>query len=180
MNTPNCIFVKNEVIGKTKDEAIAASNLNLMVDATQSYNKWAKENITSEENVKEWMKDYLRKKKYDKPGLGAYIVTQTGSQDTRKRPYEFEKPKYDKRTHSFEKFYVGRSQTTGAEVFTEKTSKAAEQAAKEWTSKNQTGVDIYIEARVKEKNSLYAKCNYAPSKGTQPYKILSFGYNKVD
>ena len=73
------VFKKFEVIGKTKDEAIKnAAPFNLMVDATQSYKKWAKENSTNDDAVKDWMKDYLRKKKFDKPGIGAYIVTQTG------------------------------------------------------------------------------------------------------
>ena len=109
----NAIFKKFEVIGKTKDAAKEeVKNLTLMVDATQAYNKWAKEHVTNEDNVKDWMKDYLKKKKFDKAGLGAFIVTQTGSVDTRERPYKVEKPKYDKRTHSFEKFYVGRAQDT--------------------------------------------------------------------
>jgi len=177
----NLMFVKNEVMGKTKDEAIkAAAPMNLMVDATQAYKKWAKENITSEDNVKEWMKDYLRKKKFDKPGIGAYIVTQTGVQDTRERPYKVEKPKYEKRTHTPEKFYVGRAQDTNEEIFVEKTSKAAEQAAKEWIIENQVGVNISIEHKVKEKNSLYAIVNYVPSKGAQPYKILAFGFKAIE
>ena len=177
----NLMFKKNEFIGKTKDEAIkAAAPMNLMVDATQAFNKWKKENVTSEENVKEWMKDYLRKKKFDKPGIGAYIVTQSGVLDTRERPYKETKVKHEKRTHSFEKFYVGRTQDTNEEIFTEKTSKAASQAAKEWIIDNQAGVNIYVEARIKEKNSLYAKVDYVPSKGSQPYKILAFGFVSVE
>ena len=57
----NVYFKKFEVIGNTKDEAKKNSGLNLRVDATQAYNKWAKENATNEDNVKEWMKDYLKK-----------------------------------------------------------------------------------------------------------------------
>lgn len=171
------LFKKFEVIGKTKDELIAnAAPMNLMVDATQAYKKWAKENPTNEDNVKDWMKDYLKKKKFDKAGIGAYIITQSGVQDTRERPYKVEKVKYEKRTHTPEKFYIGRAKDTGAEIFCEKTSKAAEQAAKEFIIENQVGVDIFVEARYKEKNALYATVNYVPSKGTQPYKALVFGY----
>ena len=177
----NLMFKKFEVIGKTKDEAINAANpMNLMVDATQSYKKWAKENVTNEDNVKEWMKEYLKKKKFDKAGIGAYIVIQTGVQDTRERPYKVEKVKYEKRTHTPQKFYIGRAQDTGEELFCEKTSKAAEQSAKKWIIDNQIGVDIFVEARYKEKNALYAKVNYAPSKGAQPYKLLVFGYENID
>lgn len=175
------MFKKFEVIGKTKDAAKEeAKELTLMVDATQAYKKWAKDNATNEDNIKEWMKNYLKTKRYDKPGLGAFIVTQSGVQDTRERPYKVVKPKYDKRTHSFERFYVGRAQDTGTEIFTEKTSKAAEQAAKEWIIDNQVGVDIFVEARVKEKNALYESVNYTPSKGAQPYKLMVFGYVAID
>ena len=43
----NVFFTKFETIGLTKDEAIKNSKLNLRVDATQAYKKWAKENAGS-------------------------------------------------------------------------------------------------------------------------------------
>ena len=117
------VFKKFEVIGTTKDEAIKNANpLNLRVDATQAYKKWAKENATNEDDVREWMKDYLKKKKFTMPNDGAYIVLQSAVLDSRERPYKVEKPKYDARTHTPERFYVGRAQDTGEEVFIEKTS----------------------------------------------------------
>lgn len=176
----NVIFVKNEVIGVTKDEAIAnAAPLNLRVDATQAYKKWAKENATNDDNVKEWMKDYLKKKKFTMPNDGAYIVLQTAVLDSRERPYQVEKPKYEARTHSPEKFYVLRD-ATGNEVGREKTSKAAEQTAKEYVAEFKESVTINYEWVSKEKNSLYAKVNYKPSKGTQPCKLLTFGFKAID
>lgn len=176
----NTVFRKFEVIGATKDAAKeSVKGLTLMVDATQAYNKWAKENVTSEDNVKDWMKDYLKKKKFDKAGLGAFIVVQSGIQDTRERPYKVEKPKYDARKHTPEKFYVLRD-ATGNEVGREKTSKAAEQAAKEYIIDYKEDVTINYEWVSKEKNSLYATVKYCPSKGTQPYKLLAFGYQVID
>jgi len=150
-----------------------------MVDATQAYNKWAKENLETEDNVKEWMKDYLKKKKYDKAGIGAYIVTQPHVVDTRERPYKVIKPKYDARTHSPERFYVLRD-ATGHEVKREKTSEAAIQSAKEFVTDFKETVTINYEWVAKEKNSLYATVNYTPSKGSQPCKLLCFGYVNVD
>jgi len=176
----NVYFKKFEVIGTTKDEAIKAAELNLRVDATQSYKKWAKEHTTNEDDVKEWMKDYLKKKKLTMPNDGAYIVLQSAVVDSRERPYKVNKPKYDARTHTPERFYVGRAQDTNEEIFTEKTSKAAEQAAKEWVSENHVGVNITIETRLKEKNSLYATVDYTPSKGSKPCKLLVFGYPTLD
>ena len=176
----NVFFTKFETIGATKDEAMKNSKLNLRVDATQAYKKWAKENVTNEDNVKEWMVEYLKKKKFNMPNDGAYIVLQSAVLDSRERPYKVEKPKYEARTHTPVRVYVGRAQDTNEEIFTEKTSKAAEQAAKEWVIDNKVGVDLVIETRMKEKNSLYAKVNYVPSKGTQPCKLLVFGYKVMD
>ena len=176
----NVFFTKFETIGQTKDEAMKNSKLNLRVDATQAYKKWAKENVTNEDNVKEWMVEYLKKKKFNMPNDGAYIVLQSAVLDSRERPYKVEKPKYEARTHTPVRVYVGRAQDTNEEIFTEKTSKAAEQAAKEWVIDNKVGVYLVIETRMKEKNSLYAKVNYVPSKGTQPCKLLVFGYKVMD
>lgn len=174
------MFKKFEVIGNTKDAAKEeAKELTLMVDATQAYNKWAKDNVTNEENVKEWMKNYLKTKKYDKPGLGAFIVTQTGVLDTRERPYKVEKPKYEVRTHSPEKFYVLRD-AVGTELGREKTSKAAEQTAKELVTDLKETININYEWVAKEKNALYATVKYTPSKGAKPYKLMVFGYVAID
>ena len=171
------IFKKFEVIGTTKDEAkAAAAPMNLMVDATAKFNAWAKENIASEEATREWMKEYLKAKKFDKPGLGAYIVTQKAVVDSRERPYKEVKPKYDARTHTPEKFYVLRAQDTNAEVGHYKTSKEAIAAAKEFVIDEHVGVDIFTEWKAKEKNALYTSVNYTPSKGAQPCKLLIFGY----
>lgn len=174
------MFKKFEVIGNTKDAAKEeAKELTLMVDATQAYNKWAKDNVTNEENVKEWMKNYLKTKRYDKPGLGAFIVTQTGVLDTRERPYKVDKPKYEVRTHSPEKFYVLRD-AVGTELGREKTSKAAEQAAKELVTDLKETININYEWVAKEKNALYATFKYTPSKGAKPYKLMVFGYVAID
>lgn len=173
-------FKKFEVIGTTKDEAIRnASPLNLRVDATQAYKKWAKENVTNEDNIKEWMKDYLKKKKFTMPNDGAYIVIQSAVTDSRERPYKVEKPKYDARTHSPEKFYVLRD-ATGHEVGREKTSNEAIQAGKEFVTDYKEDVTINYEWVSKEKNSLYATVKYTPSKGTQKCKLLVFGYQVAD
>ena len=173
------IFRKFETIGTTKDEAMKESGLNLRVDATQSYKKWAKDNAVTEDSQKEWMKEYLKKKKLTMPNDGAYIVLQSAVADTRERPYKVEKPKYDARTHSPEKFYILRD-SNGNEVGREKTSKAAEQSAKDFVADFKESVTINIEWVAKEKNSLYANVKYTPSKGSQKCKMLVFGYPVID
>lgn len=174
------LFKKFETIGVTKDEAIRNANpLNLRVDATQAYKKWAKDNVVTEESQKEWMKEYLKKKKFTMPNDGAYVVLQSAVTDSRERPYKVEKPKYEARTHSPEKFYVLRDKT-GNEVGREKTSKAAEQTAKEFVADYKEDVTINYEWVSKEKNSLYATVKYTPSKGTQKAKLLVFGYQVAE
>lgn len=174
------LFKKFETIGVTKDEAIRNANpLNLRVDATQAYKKWAKDNVVTEESQKEWMKEYLKKKKFTMPNDGAYVVLQSAVTDSRERPYKVEKPKYDARTHSPEKFYVLRD-AAGKEVGREKTSKAAEQVAKEFVADYKEDVTINYEWVSKEKNSLYATVKYTPSKGTQKAKLLVFGYQVAE
>jgi len=177
----NSVFFKKfEVIGTTKDEAISnAQPLNLRVDATQAYKKWAKENATNEDSVKEWMKDYLKKKKFTMPNDGAYIVLQSAVIDSRERPYKVEKPKYDARTHSPEKFYIIRDMTN-IEVNRAKTSKEAEAIAKEYVTEMKESVTINIEWVAKEKNSLFETVKYTPSKGTQKAKLLVFGYQVAE
>ena len=176
----NTVFRKFEVIGTTKDEAMRnAQPLNLRVDATQSYKKWAKDNVENEDNVKDWMKDYLKKKKFTMPNDGAYIVLQSAVTDSRERPYKIETVKYDAKTHTAEHFYVLRDEA-GNEVGREKTKKAAEQAIREYITDFKENVYGYHEWAPKEKNSLVLKGIYTPSKGTQPCKLLVFGYQKVD
>ena len=53
MSELTTIFRKFEVIGNTKDAAMKESGLNLRVDATQAYKKWAKENAVTEDAVTE-------------------------------------------------------------------------------------------------------------------------------
>ncbi len=176
----NTVFRKFEVIGTTKDEAMRnAQPLNLRVDATQSYKKWAKDNVENEDNVKDWMKDYLKKKKFTMPNDGAYIVLQSAVTDSRERPYKIETVKYDAKTHTAEHFYVLRDED-GNEVGREKTKKAAEQAIREYISNFKKNVNAFHEWAPKEKNSLVLKGTYTPSKGTQKAKLLVFGYQVVD
>lgn len=176
----NLLFTKFEVIGTTKVDAIAnAEPLNLRVDATQAYKKWAKENVTSEDNVKEWMKDYLKKKKFTMPNDGAYIVLQSAVADTRERPYKIETVKYEAKTHTPESFYVLRDATNN-EVGRAKTKKEAEQLVREFITDFKENVNVYREWAPKEKNSLVIKGTYTPSKGTLPAKLLVFGYKVID
>ena len=174
------IFRKFEAIGETKGLAIdSVKDLTLMVDASQAYNKWASENAVTEDDVKVWCKEYLKKKKLDKAGLGAYIVIQSAVVDKRERPYAIETVKYETKTHTPESWYVLRD-LTGNEVGREKTKKAAEQAIKEYIADFKEDVNAYREWAPKENNSLVLKGKYTPTKGARPAKIMVFGYTSAE
>ena len=174
------IFTKKEFIGTTKDEALAqAAPMNLMVDATQTYNKWAKTHTVTESEQNEFFQEYLAKKKYNKPNVGAYVVLQPAVADTRIRPYQVNNIKYDAKTHTPESWYVVRT-TDGHEVGREKTKKAAEQVGKDHVTGFKESVVVDREWAPKENNSRVMTIDYTPSKGSKPAKILAFGYVPVE
>ena len=176
----NVIFKSFEVIGTTKDEAIKnAAPLNLRVDATQAYKKFIKENAVNKDNLKDFQKEYLKKKKFTMPNDAAYVVLQSAVLDTCERPYKIETVKYEAKTHTPESWYVLRD-ATGNEAGRAKTKKEAEQLVREYITDYKEDVNVYREWAPKEKNSLVIKGKYTPSKGQQDCKLLVFGYESID
>lgn len=170
------IFRKLEVVGTTKDEAMNNAPFNLRVNATAAYKKW-RETATdvSDSALAEWMKEYLRVKKFNTAGDGAYIITQSPVGDTRKRPYQVEKIKHDAKTHTPQLMYVVRT-ANGDVVATEKKSNDALAAAKDFVADVHEDVFIKREGVIKEGNADYAVVHYTPSKGTKNAILLCFGY----
>lgn len=175
MNT-NVIFKKLEVVGVSKDEAMANAPFNCRVNATQAFNKWKETQATiTEESTKEWMKTYLDKQKFNLAGDGAYIVIQSEKRDTRERPYKITSPKYESKTHTPEHFYVIRDEA-GNVVGREKTKKEAQEAMREYITDNKETVYAFHEYIPKENNALALVGEYVPSKGTRNAVLLAFGY----
>lgn len=176
----NLMFKKFEVIGKTKDDAKnAAAPFNLRGEATMKYKKWAESNVVTEASLKEWMKEYLASKKWTCENDAAYIVTQAGSPDTRKRPYTEIKHEYKDRTHTPKLAYMIVDEND-KEVARESTAKAARQTAKELVTLNKQTYKIIKGAYIKEGNSLYMTVKYTPSANQKDYKLLVFGYTSAD
>ena len=175
METKNVIFKKFETIGKTKDEAkAAAAPLNLRVDATGSYNKWAKENPTNEDNVKEWMKDYLNKKKFNMPNDGAYIVLQPAVADTRERPYKYVNNVTEGKKN-IERVYEIRTKRDGTVVGTASKKADAEKLAKSLMSDLKTDLECVIVYHVTEGKDLAFTLQYTPSTNTKQGSYVVFG-----
>jgi len=176
----NGIFRKLETVGVTKDEAMSNAPFNCRVNATHAYNKWLEDTKDVSEAAKsEWMKEYLKTKKFNTPGDGAYIILQSPVGDTRKRPYEVKKIKHDAKTHTPQLMYVGRSEA-GEILFTEKKSKDALDRAKDFVTDLHEDVFIKREGVIKEGNGDYAVVKYTPSKGTKNAILLCFGYVNAD
>ena len=172
----NSIFRKLEVVGVTKDEAMANAPFNLRVNATAAYKKWRETaGDVSEAAVAEWMKEYLKAKKFNTAGDGAYIITQAPVGDTRKRPYQVEKPKHDAKTHTPVRFYIVRN-ANGDEIAREKKSVDAMSAAKDYVADLHEDAFVRQEWVAKEGNADYAVVKYTPSKGTKNAILLCFGY----
>ena len=175
------MFKKFEVMATSMEEAKdQVKEFTLLVNATQAYKKWSTENMTTEESIKEWMKNYLHDKKFDKPGLGAYIVLQSPILDKRERPYKVNKIKYDVRTHTPKSVYMVRNNETNEEVARAEKASDAIALAKEYVTEFRENVNITRETVYKEDNALYATVEYTPSSNTREAKILAFGYEAID
>jgi hypothetical protein len=165
----------------SKDEALATAPFNCRINATAAYKKW-KESQTSitEDSVREFMKEYLKTKRYNCAGDGAYIVTQGAIADSRNRPYQEVKAEYETRTHTPDKYYILRNVETKEEVGKFKTSKEAIAAAKKYVTDNHVSVKIFNEWVPKENNALYTTIKYVPSKNTRTFQAIAFGFIGVD
>lgn len=176
----NKVFKKMEVVGVNKDAAMENAPFKLRVNATTAFEKWretAKD--VSDAAINEWMKEYLKTKKFNTAGDGAYIVIQSAVADSRKRPYQVEKIKHDSKTHTPQLMYVGRT-ASGEVVFTEKKSADALNAAKDCVADLHENIFIRREGVIKEGNADYAVVKYTPSKGTKNCILLAFGYISLD
>lgn len=84
-------FKKVELVGSTKEEALAKAPFDLMRDATASYRNFLKKstNGVTEADKKQFMIDYLMKWTGGAAGLGCYITIDPAVTNTRENPYKF-------------------------------------------------------------------------------------------
>lgn len=111
-------FKRMEVIGATKEEALAKAPFDIMGDATQAYKAWMKRQVhgVTDEDKKQFMLDYLAKKSKNVAGVGFVITQESAVSDTRERPYRIEDVKNESGARKYVTVYQLVDTSTGAVV----------------------------------------------------------------
>lgn len=184
MNVLNGKFTRVELTGTTKKEALDKAPFSIMGDATQAWKRWLakqdQEKMT-EDDVKEFMIEYLQTKSKLVPGVGYYITRVSAVADTRKRPYKIENVKNTLGRRKFKTVYRWIDNTTKEVVVEVETTKAEAEAAikKMYTKKGYKGnATLIVVKKVSEGQEVAAKATYTPSASTQLGEYIAFGVEK--
>lgn len=172
-------FKKLEVVGATKEEALAQAPFGILGDATQAFKNWkAKQNggIT-DKDVKAFCLEYLAKKSKNMQGVGFSITVEAAVADTRERPYKIEDVKNEKGKRKYSTVYQLVNDRTG-EIITEvegTKAKAKEVARKLYVDGLKDDATCTYMKQVTEGEPIAFKCKYTPSKASHPGTYLVFG-----
>lgn len=190
MNTQILNFKKLEVVGATKEEALANAPFQIMGDATQAYKLWEKKQtgLITDDMKKTFMLNYLEKKSKNIEGVGFSITVESAVADTRERPYTFHDVKNEEGTRKWKQVY-DLYENVGTSAKPVKGKYLGEAETTKTVSKN-TGKKLYTEQDFKGNIVCYVsrKCvkgepiawtaEYTPSKSTKPGKYIVFGIEK--
>ena len=100
-------FKKLEVCGATKQEALDKAPFKVLYDATQAYRHWKEDQgIITENSLKEFMQEYLKKKTKNAAGVGCSITIESAVADTRERPYKITDVKNEKGKRKYATTYT--------------------------------------------------------------------------
>jgi hypothetical protein len=177
MEATNVIFKKLEVVGTTKDEALAKAPFYIQGDATTAFKKWKEtQNEVTESAVKEFCKNYLAKKKAA-PGVGFSITVQTPVVDSRERPYKVTDIKNEEGKRKMKRYHVLKNKETGEILAKFDGTKAeAKNMAKELILNGFHGTLVSeLQAFVEGNNAIEFEAAYTPSKGTKAGTYIVFG-----
>lgn len=178
-------FKRQEVIGNTKEEALAKAPFEIMGDATQAYKLWKAKQVNgiTDTSIKQFMLDYLNKKSKNVPGVGFAITLESAIADTRERPYTLTRVKNEKGVRKFEKTYqIIDNETRAILAETNKTKADAENLGKElYTKKGYKGnFTCVVTRQVKGGGECVAFTGkYTPSKSARTGRYLVFGFERV-
>lgn len=178
--TQNGHFTRLELVGATKEEALANAPFGIQKNATQAFENWKKKQtgIISDAAVKQFMIDYLDRETKGLPGVGCYIVREAAVKDTRKRPYEITDIKNEQGARQYKTVYRWIDDATGQVVVeSDKTKADAKNRLKEaYSEKGYRGNATLEMVKVCVKGqAIVAKARYTPSKSATNGEYIAFG-----
>lgn len=172
-------FKKLEVVGATKEEALAKAPFHIMKDATQKFKNWKKaqtQGIT-DKDIKQFCMEYLEKNTKNAPGVGCSITIDAAVADTRERPYKIEDVKNEKGKRKYTTIYQIINDATG-EIIAEAEgtkAKAKEVLRKLYLEGLKSDVTCTYTKQVTEGEPVAFKGKYTPSKASHPGTYMVFG-----
>lgn len=181
-NVINGKFVKFEVVGETKNEALnSVESLAIGGDATQAFKNWQKKigGSYTEKDVKEFMVEYLAKKG-NKAGIGYYITKVSAVESTRERPWKFNNVKNEQGRRQMSRVYtlIDAAGNVLAKVAGNK--KVAEEKVKELIKKGlKMSGRCEIEYVISKGEKVAFTWDYTPSKNSHRGEYTVFGLEKL-
>lgn len=172
-------FKRVELMGATKEEALAKAPFEIMGDATQAYKNW-KKTATADSDVNDFYREYLTKKSKNVPGVGFSITIDAAIADSRERPWKITDVKNEQGKRKYETVLVLKDVATG-NVLGKVAGKKVD--AKELAKKvikdgfKGKGIAVYSkEVTVGEPKAFTFE--YAPSKSSHAGTYVVFGVVK--
>lgn len=166
--------------GLSKEEVANELEFNLPIkfDATRAYNSYVQE--TKNPDIKEFAKEYLKKKVKDIPGAGVVIVLDSAVKNSRIRPYSVTNyPTSGKRSYKMAYQLVDQDGKIHGIVYDKS---QAESVSKEIITR-ENGAVISITAQIIKTvvagTSEGFKISFTPSTGSKEGSYVFFGYETI-
>lgn len=179
--TQNGHFTRVQLVGTTKDEALASAPFGLQKNATQAFENWKKKQtgVITDADIRNFMINYLESETKSLPGVGCYIVEEAAVASSRQRPYVIENIKNTEGARKYKTVYRWIDDNTGQIVCeSDKTKAAASNCLKMMYSekgyKGNAHLDL-VKVPVKGQATV-ARAKYTPSKSAKSGRYLAFGY----
>lgn len=172
-------FKKLEVVGATREEALAKAPFHIMKDATQAFKLWKKKQVNgiTDKEIKQFCMDYLAKNTKNAPGVGCRITIEAAVSDTRERPWTINDVKNEKGKRKYTTIYQLIDKATGQILDEVEGTKAkAKEAAKKLIANGFKGRGICTYTKqVTEGEPVAFNFEYTPSKASHAGTYLVFG-----
>ena len=177
-------FKRMEVMGATKNDAMAKAPFNILGDATAAFRNWKEKHPDgyTDSDVKQFMLDYLAgPKSKNTPGNGFSITLESAVTDNRTRPYTITDNQNKNSKHRYKMTYQIVDKNTHAILAeTNETKAKAKELVKDlYVNKGYKGdAECIFTKQVIEGEKIAFDCSYTPSKGTRPGRYLVFGIER--